>query len=925
MSLPTAARLTRRRRGSKATMTSIGRIDKTRWQALSPLLDELLDLDVAHREARLARLRSDDPPLAADVESLLAREDAVERNGFLEGSALPAEATLARQTIGSYTLDRPLGQGGMGSVWLAHRSDGRFEGQAAIKFLNLALVARGGAERFRREGDVLAKLSHPNIARLLDAGIAAGGQPYLVLEFVDGEPIDRWCETRGLSVEARVRLFLEALAAVGFAHENLILHRDLKPANILVTAEGHVKLLDFGIAKLLDEGEQGAPATELTQLAGRAFTPEYAAPEQIQGGDVTTATDVYALGVLLYRLLSGEHPTAMPANNPVDQLRAVVETVPARLSQAAARTTHRGVTGTAHTVMLPARALRGDLDNIAAKALKKLPRERYATVAAFADDLNRYLNDEPVTARPDSRSYRAAKFVQRHRLGVGAASATLLALIAGVIGTTWQAIEARRERDAAVFQAERALAKGNLVGLMLGAMGQADRPLTQREILERSLELVEKQFLHDPRIAVDLLLPIAGQYLTLGDTAREYAVMQRAGAIATASGDPNLIAEVVCSIVETELLRDRIDLARSQLETGQKALAQMKRQDLGTVVSCMLAEADVARRQGDLERAIARVGEAIALAERVGHTRGNSYPKLLSFLGATQLQRGDLIASYDTFKKLQRLDEQLGRTETVDYLLERRNEAVLLAAFGEYVDARALVESIVPRWSMVTGDDSLPAWLSHSRGVLMYRFGDLEGAQRELVATAERLRAQGNVDRALNSDLALARVLLELGRTGEAERLLAPIEAAGSPRASRSGLVTTTTVRAELLLAQRALPQAEQVIEDELAAIGHPTARDSAALATALRVAARVQLASGNGGTAQQRAADAVAVSERVARDPAKSADVGEGLLLLAQAQRALGQDAESAETARRAARSLSSGLGEGHRLTQEALALAGR
>ena len=261
----------------------------------------------------------------------------------------------------------------MGSVWLAHRSDGRFEGQAAVKFLNLALMGRGGAERFRREGQVLAKLVHPGIARLIDAGIVDGGQPYLMLEYVDGEPIDVWCDAHALDLESRVRLFIEVLRAVQYAHSNLILHRDLKPANILVTRESRVKLLDFGIAKLLDDPTQGAQPTELTQLAGRAFTPEYAAPEQIRGEDVTTATDVYALGVLLYRLLSGEHPTALPTVAAVEQLRAVIEAVPARLSVAVARTTHHSAAMHARTVTLPAKALRGDLDNIAAKALKKAP------------------------------------------------------------------------------------------------------------------------------------------------------------------------------------------------------------------------------------------------------------------------------------------------------------------------------------------------------------------------------------------------------------------------------------------------------------------------------------------------------------------------------------------------------------------------
>jgi serine/threonine protein kinase len=897
-------------------------IAKTHWRVVGPLLDDLLDADSSERVARLAEIRRTDPGLATDLEVLLAREAAIDREAFLEGSALPDEATLAGKVIGSYTVDHLLGQGGMGSVWLAHRSDGRFEGQAAVKFLNLALVGHGGAERFRREGQVLAKLVHPGIARLIDAGIAHGGQPYLMLEYVDGDPIDGWCDRHELDLESRIRLFVEVLRAVEYAHSNLILHRDLKPANILVTREGRVKLLDFGIAKLLDDRTQGAQSTELTQLAGRAFTPEYAAPEQIRGEDVTTATDVYALGVLLYRLLSGEHPTALATVAAADQLRAVIENVPARLSVAAART-QRSLQDQAHTVTLPARALRGDLDNIAAKALRKSPRERYTTVAAFADDLNRYLNNEPVTARPDSRGYRIAKFVQRHRLGVGAASATLLALIAGVIGTTWQAIEARRERDAAIFQAERAFAKGNLVNLMLGAIGDADRPLTQREILERSVALIEKQFTRDPRIAVDLLLPIAGQYLTLGDTAREYAVMQRAGAIATASGDIALIADVACNTVETELMRDRIDLAQVQLTTGQQALVQMTRPDLGTTLACMQAEADLARKQGDLDRAIARISEAIERAERAGRTRGNSYPKLLSFLGAVQQQRGDLVASYDTLKKEQRLAEQLGRTETADYLSGRRAEAILLMAFGEYVEAQGIIDAIVPRWSALTGDDSVPAWLSHSRGLLMHKFGDLQGAQRELTAAATRARAQGSVERALGIELALARVLLDLGQTAEAERLLASIEAAGT-RTTRSSLITTTTVRAELLLAQRELAQAAQVIEDELAAIGFPTAKESAPLATALRVAARVHLASGNAEQAQQRAADALAVSERVARNATKSADAGEALLLLAQAQRLNGESATSIATAKRAAQTLAGGIGDDHSLTRTARALAG-
>ena len=250
-------------------------IDKARWVTLSPLLDELLVLDAAARAERVAQIRRDDPRLADDLSALLSQQAAIEREGFLEG-AVPrpaAEPTLAGQVIGSYTLDRLLGQGGMGTVWLAHRSDGRYEARVAVKLLNLALLGPGGIERFRREGSALGRLTHPNIARLIDAGVTQAGQPYLVLDYIDGETINHWCESRSLDVRSRVRLFLDVLAALAHAHSKLILHRDLKPSNILVTPEGQVKLVDFGIAKLLDDGARGRSDGRPHAACGARFHP----------------------------------------------------------------------------------------------------------------------------------------------------------------------------------------------------------------------------------------------------------------------------------------------------------------------------------------------------------------------------------------------------------------------------------------------------------------------------------------------------------------------------------------------------------------------------------------------------------------------------------------------------------------------------
>jgi len=467
-------------------------LDKQRWLALSPLLDELLDLDPPARDERLARLQAQDPDTAVQLKRLLARAEGLEEQGFLSEpvvaqwhealAAVPDEEPspppdLTGEAIGPYLLQSPLGQGGMGTVWLAKRADGRFEGQVAVKFLTAGLLGRGDAGRFAREGEILARLSHPHIARLLDAGVYQGSQPYLVLEYVDGRPIDAYCRLHQLGIQARVRLFLDVLAAVAHAHARLILHRDLKPSNILVTEQGEAKLLDFGIAKLLDDASQaleGAAATELTQRAGSAFTPQFAAPEQVQQADVTTATDVYALGVLLYLLLGGSHPTADDTQTQLDRLKAVVELVPKRLSDVAADQPD-------DAIARQSRELRGDLDTIVAKALKKAPAERYPNAQALAEDLQRWLAHEPIRARPDSRWYVLNRFVRRHRLAVAVGSAAVLALV-GL--TTTSLLQASRA-EAAEHQAQaRRQQAEDVLSFMLGEFADKLRPIGRLELLD---------------------------------------------------------------------------------------------------------------------------------------------------------------------------------------------------------------------------------------------------------------------------------------------------------------------------------------------------------------------------------------------------------------------------------------------------------
>jgi serine/threonine protein kinase len=419
------------------------------WQVLSPYLDQVLAMTGDMRAAWLSSLGEQDPALALQLRELLDEHRVLAQKGFLENArfVLPNSTGLAGQTIGPYTLISQIGQGGMGSVWLARRSDGRFERQAAVKFVSLALAGRTTEERFKREGSILGRLTHPHIAELLDAGISSDGQPYLILEYVDGTTIDQYCDQHKLDLEARVRLFLDVLAAVAHAHANLIVHRDIKPSNVLVTTGGEVKLLDFGIAKLLEGEGQTGVATLLTHEGGSALTPQYAAPEQLTNQPVTTATDVYALGVLLYLLLSGRHPAGSGLRSPAELVKAVLDVEPPRVSDATTAENDKFIPERrGATPDKLRRQLRGDLDTIVGKALKKNPQERYASVTGFAGDLQRYLKHEAISARPDTFAYRTTKFLRRNRTVV----ALITIAIALVIGSLSAGLLiANRERKAA--------------------------------------------------------------------------------------------------------------------------------------------------------------------------------------------------------------------------------------------------------------------------------------------------------------------------------------------------------------------------------------------------------------------------------------------------------------------------------------------
>jgi serine/threonine-protein kinase len=432
--------------GQEKTARNVGRSDPARFAAARGRFEEIVELDPGPRSAALAALAASDPDLAAAVAELLAA-DAAAGEAFLAGGAAALDpegvgealaasdprGTAAGDRIGPYRLRALLGRGGMGEVWEAERADGQFDQVVALKLLKRGMDSAAILARFLRERQILARLEHPNIARLLDGGVAADGRPYLVLERVEGEPIHDWCRRHDSPIAERLRLLIGVCEAVETAHHSLVVHRDLKPSNILVDAHGRVKLLDFGIAKLISDEVE--PEADRTRLEERALTPAYAAPEQILGQPVTTATDVYSLGVVLYELLAGRLPHRRDTGSAAalaEELERETLVRPSRVVAASGDARH-------------SRLLAGDLDTIVLKALAREPGRRYGGAAALADDLQRHLDGRPVLARPDRAGYRLSKFVGRHRVVVGAASLALLAMVVGTGFSVWQARIARLE------------------------------------------------------------------------------------------------------------------------------------------------------------------------------------------------------------------------------------------------------------------------------------------------------------------------------------------------------------------------------------------------------------------------------------------------------------------------------------------------
>jgi len=657
-----------------------------RWSEIEPLLDRLLDLPPEERAAALER-ECRDAELRAAVQGLLAvdvgTDSGIDRLAREIGTS---PAGIEGRKVGPYRIERALGEGGMGAVFLAARQTAEFTQHVALKLLRVGLFSADQQALFRREQQIHARLEHPHIARVYDSGITDAGVPYFAMEYVDGMPLMDYCDRERLGIDARLRLFASICDAVAFAHRNLVVHRDLKPSNILVDAAGAPKLLDFGIAKLLS----GADASnERTRTEHRRLTPDYAAPEQFDGGAITTATDVYALGVLLCELLSG----ARPIDSGIDAspLRTASRIVDADTAQ------RRGL-----GVAALKRRLRGDLEAIVAKALQRDPARRYAGATALRDDVQRHLSGQPILAHPDAWTYRARKFARRHRVGLTATLALVVALIAATAFSLRQAAIARREAARATAEADRENAVRTFMQeLFDSAAPGVSTAESADELLQRGQERVERDFAANPDLHTEILGLVGDLQRRRGHVDRAREPLEQATELARrqfGGGDQRTLqAEYLLALQAEDSGRYRDGAARLQhaLDEFEARDSALARKGSETQVQALAELGLLVQRAGDNSQAVILAQRAVEMARRVLPPDHPIAIRALGSLGDVLMEAGHYAEAVPLLSEVLERERRLLGPQHADVAVALAALASANHKLGRYAEAEQMLRDAV--------------------------------------------------------------------------------------------------------------------------------------------------------------------------------------------------------------------------------------
>ncbi|HEY5264199.1 MAG TPA: protein kinase [Steroidobacteraceae bacterium] len=755
-------------------------------------MDELLDLPEETRVAQLRSRHGEEPAVLAEVESLLLAAHASE--GFLDTpDPLPAETLVPDAAIGmrlgAWNIIRLVGRGGMGDVYEATRADGDFEQRVAIKLLQREAAAQ--LERFQAERQILARLEHSGIARLYDGGVTGDRRPFMVMEYVEGRSIAEYCEQRHATFEERLRLFVQVCDAVAYAHRNLIVHRDLKPSNILVTASGTVKLLDFGIAKLLDP-----QLARMTQAAVAPMTPICAAPEQLTGAPITTATDVYALGLLLFELLAGSHPWMTSGRSMLQALRTVLQHSAPSASRAA---------GANPDAPVPVRLLRGDLDAIIAKALRTEPAHRYATVESLKSDVARVLIGEPVDAREGARLYLVGHMLRRYRWAVTAAAAIFISLAGGLGLAAWQAHRVAIERDNARRDASREEAvRYSLTRLFRAAIAdQGTQPATAKNMIDGSAQRVLSDYHDRPQLAGQLVLTLADLYGALEDVAGADALLEGFVADANPKTDLAALADARQKLANIELLRGHADRAGKLLDQADAFWATSSRPYLEERLEGLVVRARLQRARGDLDGAIAATREAIRQRIALSGHDHRETAILYNSLAISLTSANRLDQALSAYHEAADIYRAIGLGDAIDAQIIVANTGTLELRTGHLKAAEVLLKSSVERERSLAGDSAAVAAAMGYYGKVLSITNRNEPAisvLREATALGERYAGTGS-PLAIQNRLFLGEAQLAIG---DQQKAGVTLTAAYVAALAQYGAAHPLTLRSQLALAQLA-------------------------------------------------------------------------------------------------------------------------
>jgi len=658
-----------------------GQTTQAQWAQIQATFDDLVDVPREERTRRLKML--EDRSVAAKVQLLF---DASAAQGILDGAAPPLGAPQSALTyssltpgecVGGFEIERLIGRGGMGEVYLAHRRSSDFEQRVALKLLRPEAVAR--AELFDRERRLLASLDHPGIARLIDGGVAPDGRPYMAMEFVSGQPIDAWCRDHTAPLAARLKLFCEVCDAVIFAHANLIIHRDLKPSNILVDEAGRPRLLDFGIARIIDDDAAMATTAAL-------MTPDYAAPEQLDNAATTVATDVYALGAVLFELVAGRGPWREEGASLPSIIRRVLSDDPPLPSRLAA----------SGKMPFPASAVAGDIDAIVMKAMRRNPLDRYRSVTELADDIRRHLELKPVRARAGSTGYAVGRFVRRYRIAVGATAAALTALLIGAGGIAWQARQTAIERDIALGEARRSEAINRMLTVMFRDTGEskAGADATVKQMLDQTATRLVESLDTSPRSAA-LITTLADLYVNLEDAAGEDALLRQALAKGIGKGDPVSTAQIKMRLASSAAALNKTDEMEQLLDAADAVFRTDPERFRTERLEVISARAQLARRQGDYDTAIRLLTDNMAEAERVYAENHRDLLTLYNNLLVYLIEANRLDAMPAITARAEAAVMRTGQQQTVSGLQIIQFRGLYHVKRGEYAAAERVFDGVV--------------------------------------------------------------------------------------------------------------------------------------------------------------------------------------------------------------------------------------